>query len=92
MSRQRLAPGVEVATLLDGLRRELDSIKAAIEALEELAKTEIGAKMGTKSGRGRKSMGAAERLTVSARMRKYWAKRLSDQAKAKSTQPEKPSG
>jgi hypothetical protein len=56
------------------LRRErerLDRVIASIEGLQETtgAATNGAARIGR---RGRKSMGAAERQQVSARMKKYW--------------------
>ena len=53
--------------MLRELRDELSAIDTAIRRLERFRdKGSIGP-------RGRKSMGAEERLDVSARMKKYWA-------------------
>jgi hypothetical protein len=49
-------------------KSRLDSAIAQLEALE-------GSGTATRSPRGRKSMGEAERREVSARIKKYWAKR-----------------
>jgi hypothetical protein len=55
------------------LNAEIERIKAAIGCLEKL-RGSSGASV-TTSRRGRKSMGAEERLEVSERMKKYWAGR-----------------
>jgi hypothetical protein len=56
---------------LQALREELAMVKASITALERLASSSAVRVM--EKRRGRKSMGAAERIAVSERMRKYWA-------------------
>ena len=63
---------METDKALEALHRELNKIKASIAALEGLAAASTGQK---RSNRGRKSMGAAERVEVSERMRKYWVDR-----------------
>jgi len=51
-------------------------LERAIAALEELDRTPGRVRAAFPAERrGRKSMGAAERQEVSARMRKYWASR-----------------
>jgi hypothetical protein len=58
------------------LRREKQELDRTIAVLEELAALQRGQSSGTYlKRRGRKSMGAAERREVSARMKKYWAAR-----------------
>jgi hypothetical protein len=59
------------------LRAEQKELKRAIEALERLDRLEQLEQLEQwyeipKSGRGRKSMGADERKTVSERMTRYW--------------------
>ena len=56
------------------LYKEKESLLRAIAALESLQQSS-GLPEGRRSRRGRKSMNAAERLEVSARMKKYWASR-----------------
>lgn len=53
-------------------RKELDRV---IASLEELESGGAGQPALSRSRRGRKSMGAEERLEVSVRMKAYWAKR-----------------
>ena len=56
------------------LRAEVDKLDRVIASLEKLL-TEPGPTLDAPKRRGRKSMGAEERLEVSARMKRYWAKR-----------------
>jgi hypothetical protein len=59
--------------LIRELNAEIDKLKRVVGSLEELRGT--SGTSATPSRRGRKSMNAAERLEVSARMKKYWANR-----------------
>ena len=57
------------------LRAEVDKLDRVIASLEKLM-AEPGLSLDAPAKRrGRKSMGAEERLEVSARMKRYWAKR-----------------
>jgi hypothetical protein len=56
---------VSLHEILAMLRSERDRVERSIKTLERLEQQ-------PKSGRGRKSMGAAERKAVSERMRCYW--------------------
>jgi len=60
------------ATLLE-LRAQRDKLDAVIKQLEGLKNGSGPVK--PRSPRGRKSMGDSERREVSARMKRYWAKR-----------------
>jgi hypothetical protein len=60
-----------IAELLD----EKERLERVIAALEELASSMAGVPGPWPNRAGRKSMGAEERLEVSARMKKYWARR-----------------
>jgi hypothetical protein len=51
------------------LRAQRDRIEGVIQQLEAM---KDGAPVKTRSTRGRKSMGEAERREVSARMKRYW--------------------
>jgi hypothetical protein len=53
------------------LRAQREKLQAVIKQLEGLDGTGVK----PRSPRGRKSMGEAERRVVSARMKRYWAKR-----------------
>jgi len=55
-------------------REKLERVIASLEGLQLPADATSGQPV-TGKRRGRKSMGAAERREVSARMRKYWALR-----------------
>jgi len=55
-----------IADTLALLRNRLKIVEETISALEKHLPS-------ARSTRGRKSMGAAERLEVSERMRKYWS-------------------
>lgn len=73
---------VDLNKLLADLRQELARKEAAIAALEALHDPERAAPSPTRrENRGRKSMGAAEREEVSARMKRYWAARRQDTLK-----------
>jgi hypothetical protein len=56
---------VNLHEILAMLRSERDRLERTIKALEQLEQQ-------PKSGRGRRSMGAAERKAVSERMTRYW--------------------
>lgn len=60
---------------INELRAERDQIVAAIAQIESLNNTDDVFKMLSRARRGRKPMSATERREVSARMKKYWAKR-----------------
>ena len=67
--------------LLRYLRAEKLRLEKVIASLEELQKP-LGSTDGALPGRrGRKSMGPEERLEVSERMKKYWAKRRTNKSK-----------
>jgi hypothetical protein len=57
-------------------KEKLDRVIASLEALQSSVNTAPP----RKAGRGRKFMGAAERLEVSERMRRYWASKRSGRA------------
>jgi len=54
-------------------RERLEHVITSLEAFQEDAGAGLNTKK--KTNRGRKSMGADERLEVSERMRRYWASR-----------------
>ena len=56
------------------LRAEVEKLNRAIAELEKLV-SEPEFPIDAPAKRGRKSMGTQERLEVSARMKRYWAKR-----------------
>lgn len=66
------------------LYAEKERLERVIASLEELQRKASAPPEKTTSGkrRGRKSMSADERKEVSARMKKYWAGRRSNSAKA----------
>jgi hypothetical protein len=68
---------MNLRAILDELYLEQERIERTIAALEELASSESPQ---VHDRRGRKSMGAAERLEVSERMKKYWANRRKGRA------------
>jgi hypothetical protein len=63
---------MNLRAILEELYLERERMGRTIAALEELASPEPPPVHGR---RGRKSMGAAERVEVSERMKKYWANR-----------------
>ena len=63
---------MDVDKLIEQLNAEIERIKATIACLEKL-RGSSGASVASR--RGRKSMGAEERLQVAERMKKYWAGR-----------------
>jgi hypothetical protein len=67
---------VNIRQTLEDLRKELARVEAAIASMEDMQRD--GAGSAKRSKRGRKSMGADERVAVSVRMKKYWANRRSE--------------
>ena len=55
-------------------KEKLERVIASLEELQRAAKTSSAIEVPSRR-RGRKSMGAKERLDVSERMKKYWASR-----------------
>jgi len=68
---------MDLRNILDELYMERERMRRTIAALEEFASSEPPQ---AHHGRGRKSMGAAERHEVSERMKKYWANRRKGKA------------
>lgn len=66
-------PMVNLEKVIQELRSRKELIERAIAQMEELLPRSHGD--APRSRRGRKSMGEAERLRVSARMRSYWETR-----------------
>jgi hypothetical protein len=68
---------MDLEKAIEQLYAEKERLERVIQALEELQRTggAISQEARPRSRRGRKSMGAAERLEVSERMKKYWASR-----------------
>jgi hypothetical protein len=69
---------MEVDSLIQELRAELERIKGAIGCLEHLRDGTMGGRISvvkTRDSRGRKFMPPEERKEVSARMKRYWASR-----------------
>jgi hypothetical protein len=60
---------IDLVKVLEQLRSRKELVERAIAQLEELARDH------PRSRRGRKSMGEAERLEVSSRMKSYWESR-----------------
>jgi hypothetical protein len=73
---------MDLEKAIEQLYAEKERLERVIAALEELQLS--GASMSQeprpRSRRGRKSMGAAERLEVSERMKRYWAGRRTEPA------------
>jgi len=65
---------MDIVGLLDHLRREFDRVDATILTLEKTRAADVLRRTGK---RGRKSMGQAERIVVSERMKRYWSTRRS---------------
>jgi hypothetical protein len=65
---------MDVHKLITELNAELEALNRVIGCLEKLPGGNPGI-MATGKHRGRKSMGAEERLEVAERMKKYWANR-----------------
>jgi hypothetical protein len=76
---------MELSDAIDHFRAELERVKCAITALEAVLDKKPLPEPPTKSNRGRKSMGEAERLVVGARMKKYWAARRIERARQPAT-------
>lgn len=60
-------------------KEKLERVIASLEELQRAAGGGIPPQQTSGKRRGRKSMGADERQEVSERMKKYWAKRRSNQ-------------
>ena len=69
----RAAPMTDLEKVIQQLRKRKEAIERTIVELEELLALEAGKVR--RNGRGRKSMGEAERQQVSSRMKAYWEKR-----------------
>jgi len=67
---------MNVDKLIAELNAEIEKLKRVVGCLEQLRGASGTA---TPSRRGRKSMGAEERLQVAQRMKKYWAGRRRQQ-------------
>jgi len=65
---------MDLIKLIEELRREKERLDRVIAAVEELR---ADGDVPQKKRRGRKSMSPEERREVAARMRRYWARRLS---------------
>jgi hypothetical protein len=59
-------------------KERLEKVIASLEDLQKKSMTKPAASP-QRTRRGRKSMGSKERLQVSERMKKYWARRRSEQ-------------
>jgi hypothetical protein len=69
---------MDVDTVIQNLRTELEQIKGAIACLEQLRDETAGGPISfakTRDPRGRKFMSREEREEVSARMKRYWRSR-----------------
>ena len=64
---------MDYTRVIAALRKELRRVDETIKALDTLERQQERAQVIPK--RGRKAMGAAERLEVSERMKRYWATR-----------------
>ena len=69
-----LIASMDIDVLLADLRKELERVGVTILALEEMR---AGGLAKPRGKRGRKSMGAEERMAVSARIKRYWGIRRS---------------
>jgi hypothetical protein len=69
---------MDLSQMIAELVEEKEKLDRVIVALEELASAVANQPVPSRNRRGRKSMGAQERLQVSARMQKYWAQRRQD--------------
>ena len=71
----RAERGMDLRKTIQDLYAEKEKLEQVIASLEELQRnaTPVGRLHAAGKRRGRKSMGAQERLDVSERMKKYWA-------------------
>jgi hypothetical protein len=66
---------MDLYQIIEDLLRERNRIQAIIESLERMNSTDAVQVRSPGKRRGRKSMNEAARKEVSARMKRYWAKR-----------------
>ena len=66
---------LDLSSTIEMLRTRLKSVDSMLASLGETVRATSGTQYNRRSTRGRKSMGAEERLEVSARMKRYWADR-----------------
>jgi hypothetical protein len=66
---------MDLYQIIEELLRERNRIQGIIESLERMNSNGNALGNGTGKRRGRKSMDPAARQEVSARMKRYWAKR-----------------
>ena len=75
---------MDISAMIEKLETERRRLDGAIEALRRLQQqtgnTKTRATAGGRQRRGRKFMSADERREVSARMKRYWAKRRKQMA------------
>jgi hypothetical protein len=74
---------MDIEKAIRDLYAEKERLEKVIASLEELQKKSMAksAAKPERTRRGRKSMGSKERLQVSERMKKYWAKRRQQSGK-----------
>jgi hypothetical protein len=66
---------MDLSKTITELLEQKERLERVIATLKELASDMAGQPAPDRKRRGRKSMGAEERLQVSARMKRYWARR-----------------
>lgn len=66
---------MDLYKVIQDLHQELERLNLIIASLEEL---QVSVELPAEHKRGRKSMDAGERRTVSQRMKKYWATQRED--------------
>ena len=66
---------MDLSTTIAEFLEQKEKVDRVIAALEELASVMDSQPVPKRDRRGRKSMGAQERLQVSVRMKQYWARR-----------------
>ena len=69
---------MDLSKIIEELRRDKEKLECVIASMEALQAPRVEANAPPQKRRGRKFMSPEERGQVSARMKRYWAKRLSN--------------
>ena len=68
---------MDLSKIIEELRRDKEKLECVIASVEALQAPSVEGNVPPQKRRGRKFMSPEERRQVSARMKRYWAKRLS---------------
>jgi len=67
---------MDLSKIIEELRRDKERLESVIASVEALQAPDVEGSVPLRKRRGRKFMSQEERRQVSARMKRYWIKRL----------------